>query len=196
MPDAAIRLSRRSALQGIEAAPSDRARSEAVAIELLAPRARYSLRLSSALLARCGVIAGFMLDIPINRRESTVARTAMRLGPDEWQLSCSEAEAVAIGRYIETGLAGLHYALVDISHRHVAFSVAGPAAAATLNAGCPLDLSPQAFGAGHATRTLLGKSEIILSRPGEAPAFEVECARSSGLYVRDFLLEAARGAEG
>ena len=195
MPDAA-RLSRRSALQGIEAVPSDRAQSETVTIELLPPRTRFSLRLSPPLLAQHGVIAGFMLDIPINRRQSTVARTAMRLGPDEWQLSCPEAEAMAIGRYFEAGLAALHHALVDISHRHVAFSVAGPAAAATLNAGCPLDLSPQAFGAGHATRTLLGKSEIILSRPGEAPAFEIECARSFGLYVRDFLLEAVRGAEG
>jgi len=56
-------------------------------------------------------------------------------------------------------------------------------------------LGPQAFPAGSATRTLLGKAEIVLSRPGEAPSFEVECARSFARYVRDFLLEAARGPD-
>jgi sarcosine oxidase subunit gamma len=40
---------------------------------------------------------------------------------------------------------------------------------------------------------LLGKAEIILSRPSDATAFEIECARSYAAYVRDFLIEAARG---
>ena len=61
-----------------------------------------------------------------------------------------------------------------------------------INAGCPLDLSPAAFPAGAATRTLLGKAEIILSRSDDAPAFEIECGRSFAAYVRDFLFVAAR----
>jgi len=69
--------------------------------------------------------------------------------------------------------------------------VAGPQAAEVINSGCPLDLSPSAFPPGAATRTLLGKAEIILSRWEEMAAFEVECARSLAAYVQEFLAAAA-----
>jgi sarcosine oxidase subunit gamma len=162
-------------------------------IRLLAPRARFSLRVAPALLAQTPLVAGFSLDMAINRCSSAGGRTAMRLGPDEWLLSGPESEAAQIARDVEAALDGLHHALFDVSHRQVALSVAGPGAAAVINAGCPLDLGPTAFPAGSATRTLLGKAEIILSRPGGAPAFKVECVRSFAPYVRDFLLEAAQG---
>ncbi len=61
-----------------------------------------------------------------------------------------------------------------------------------INSGCPLDLSPLACAAGFATRTLLGKAEVILAKTDDLPTFEVECARSFAAYVQDFLLEAAR----
>ena len=95
---------------------------------------------------------------------------------------------------VAAGLAGLSHSLVDVSHAYATFAVAGVKAAEAINAGCALDLWPQVFQAGHATRTLLGKAEIILARPGEARAFEITCARSYAAYVRDFLREAARGA--
>jgi sarcosine oxidase subunit gamma len=68
-------------------------------------------------------------------------------------------------------------------------------AATVLNTGCPLDLSQAAFPAGTATRTLVGKCEVILARTDERPAFEVECGRSFAHYLSDFLLEAARGLQ-
>src|ERR687898_480955 len=58
--------------------------------------------------------------------------------------------------------------LVDVSHRHRAFEVSGPAAAALLNEGCPLDLDDAAFPAGACTRTLFGKIEILLWRSAAA----------------------------
>jgi sarcosine oxidase subunit gamma len=169
--------------------------SGAAGIRLLPPRARFSLRVAPALLAQTPAVAGFPLDMAINRCSSAGARTAMRLGPDEWLLSGPESETAQIAGDIEAALAGLHHARFDVSHGRVALSVAGPGAADVINAGCPLDLGPQAFPAGSATRTLLGKAEIILSRPGGVPAFEVECARSFAPYARDFLLEAARGLD-
>jgi sarcosine oxidase subunit gamma len=87
---------------------------------------------------------------------------------------------------------GLHHSLVDVSHRHVAFGVAGAKAADVLNSGCPLDLTPPAFQVGAATRTLLGKAEVILAKTDDLPTFEVECGRSFAAYGHDFLLEAAR----
>ena len=86
----------------------------------------------------------------------------------------------------------LHSA-VGVSHRNVAFSVAGPAAEACLNAGCPQDLSLAAFPVGACSRTVLGKVEIVLYRKAE-DAFRVECWRSFSDYVLTFLSEAARDA--
>ena len=116
----------------------------------------------------------------------------MRVGPDEWQLAGPESEAAQIAGELAAALERLHHALVDVSHARVALAVSGARAANVINSGCALDLAPAAFPTGAATRTLLGKAEIILSKAGELPAFEIECARSFAVYVRDFLLEAAR----
>ncbi|MGO4843124.1 sarcosine oxidase subunit gamma, partial [Rhizobiaceae sp. 2RAB30] len=80
-----------------------------------------------------------------------------------------------------------------ISHRNVAISVTGPAAAASVNAGCPQDMSLTAFPVGAASRTILGKVEIVLLRTAE-DTFRVECWRSFSDYVFTFLSEAARDA--
>ena len=60
-----------------------------------------------------------------------------------------------------------------------------------LNAGCPLDIHPQAFPVGMCTRTLLAKAEIVLWRTAET-SFRVEAARSLAPYVGRFLAQAER----
>ena len=75
----------------------------------------------------------------------------------------------------------------------MAIAVAGPGAEATLNAGCPQDLSLAAFPVGACSRTILGKVEIVLYRTAEE-TFRVECWRSFSDYVFTFLSEAARDA--
>ena len=85
----------------------------------------------------------------------------------------------------------LHSA-VDVSHRNCAILVTGRAAVDVLNAGCPLDLSLAAFPVGAATRTVLGKIEIVLMRTGE-DAFRVECWRSFADYAFTYLADAATG---
>jgi sarcosine oxidase subunit gamma len=165
---------------------------DAVAIRLLAPRARFTLRIEPPLLTRAKGTAGFMLALPINCCRAAGGRMAMRLGPDEWQLSGPQSETVHIARELGVSLAGLHHALVDVSHGRVALSVSGPKSADVINSGCALDLSPLAFPVGTSTRTLLGKAEIVLARWESAPGFEIECGRSFAAYVRDFLHEAGR----
>jgi len=189
MAEPANAIARRSALAETDA---DRARDGGVVIRLLVPRARFSLRLDLSLLATVKQVTGFTLDMPINRRVASGERVAMRLGPDEWLLSSAEGEAARIARDVESALAGLHHSLVDVSHRHVALSVAGMRAADVINSGCPLDLAPPAFQVGAATRTLLGKAEVILAKIDATPTFEVECGRSFAAYGHDFLIEAAR----
>ena len=192
MAEATQQVSRRTALGEIDAERAAGIAADAVVIRLLAPRARFSLRLDPSLLSTTKEVAGFALDMPINRRMSSAERVAMRLGPDEWLLSGPEGEAARIALDVEAALAGLHHSLVDVSHRHVALSVSGARAADVINSGCPLDLSPPAFPAGSATRTLLGKAEVILAKTDDLPSFEIECGRSFAAYVHDFLLEAAR----
>jgi len=189
MAEPANAIARRSALAETDA---DRARDGGVVIRLLVPRARFSLRLDPSLLPAAKQVAGFTLDMPINRRMASGERVAMRLGPNEWLLSGTEGEVARIAGDVGAALVGLHHSLVDVSHRHVAFGVAGAKAADVLNSGCPLDLTPPAFQVGAATRTLLGKAEVILVKIDGVPSFEVECGRSFAAYVQDFLIEAAR----
>ena len=191
MPETPPPLLPRTALRETAGRAPD-AQGDAVAIRLLAPRARFSLRLDPSRLSRAKGSAGFALDLPINRCQAVGGRAAMRLGPDEWLLCGPQGEAAQIAADVEAALAGLHHALVDVGHARIALSVSGPRAADAINSGCALDLLPAAFPAGTATRTLLGKAEITLARWDAAPVFEIECGRSFAAYVRDFLHDAAR----
>lgn len=156
-------------------------------VTILGPAARFSLRVAGALSnppASCG---DFDLSGPLNTCRTHGDRIAARLGPDEWLLIGPESESATVA----TGedLADRVISLVDISHRNVAFTVSGPNAPAVLNAGIALDLSDAAFPAGSATRTLLGKAEVVLLRPGTAPVYQVECWRSFAPYVHGLLTE-------
>lgn len=156
------------------------------------PQARFTLRLDADDAAHATPIGGFLFAQPINHVAVAGDRKAARLGPDEWLLLAPPAEAAAVQSEIAAALAGRHYALVDIGHRNVGIELGGPAAAAVLNAGCPLDLDR--FAPGSATRTLLGKVEIVLLRldaDGEL-LYHVECWRSFGRHVQAYLAEAAR----
>jgi sarcosine oxidase, subunit gamma len=160
-----------------------------VSIAVLPAETRFSLRFPIG--AAPDEVARFRLNMAINRLESKGARWSARLGPNEWLLVGPEAETDVIAQEIATDLTGKGHGLTDISHRNIAFEIAGAEAAAVINAGCPLDLSERTFPAGSATRTLLGKVEIILTRSQSDPAFRIECWRSFSRYVHDFLAEAA-----
>jgi sarcosine oxidase, subunit gamma len=163
-----------------------------VMVAPLQAEARWSLRLPERDVAALPAAAGFRLDLPLNRFHSHDGRTAARLGPDEWLLLAPEADAEMVGPELTAAFGQQHHSLVDVSHRNIAMTVSGSAAAAVLNAGCPLDLRDERFPPGHATRTLLGKCEILLFRlDGGVPAYRVECWRSFATYVSAFLTEAA-----
>jgi len=156
-------------------------------IGLLPAAARLSLRIKGD---GTGASAGAFLDLPINRFSATNDRMVARLGPDEWLVIDAAGEMDWLRAELAAALAARTHAIVDVSHASVAFTVEGGDAANILNAGCPLDLDIRAFPAGSATRTLLGKCEIVLFRLSEL-VFRVECARSFGAYLQTFLLEAA-----
>ena len=176
-------------------AVATRGAAAAITIRPLPPQARLSLRLRPDDARAVGSVAGLTLDIPINSWVTAGERSISRLGPNEWLILDAEADTDALAPEIEAALAGTFHALVDIGHRNVAIAVSGPYAAEVINSGCALDLSPDAFPTGAATRTLLAKAEILLMRLDDQPTYRVECWRSFAAYVDAFLREAARPFE-
>lgn len=160
-----------------------------VRLVVLEPDRRISLRAPAASVAALSKTLG--LRLPQKPKTSVIsgARVALWLGPDEW-LVIDEAGGDPLA---DCAKAGVLHSAVDISHRNVAISVAGPGAEATLSAGCPQDLSLPVFPVGACSRTVLGKVEIVLLRTAEN-AFRVECWRSFSVYLFTFLSEAARDA--
>lgn len=167
---------------------------DSVAPGILIQPAGAEARLSLRTRKVAAPVAGLPLDGPVNSLRGDSGRWIARLGPDEWLIGTAEADVEPLAAAIGADLAGAAHALVDVSHRNVGIDVSGPHAAILLNAGCPLDLGDAAFPGGSATRTLLGKAEIVLIRwPGAAPRYRVECWRSFATYVYGFLREAALG---
>ncbi|MGB7431116.1 MAG: sarcosine oxidase subunit gamma family protein [Ahrensia sp.] len=128
------------------------------------------------------------VDLPTAPKTSASAgtRTALWLGPDEWLIYDTKANPVDA----LSGKDVLHSA-VDISHRNTAILVSGPSAADVVNGGCPQDLSLASFPVGAASRTVLGKAEIVLHRV-KPTVFRVEVWRSFSRYAFDLLEAAAR----
>ncbi len=150
---------------------------------------RVSLRAPAASVAALSKALGVTL--PQKPKTSAASSTlcALWLGPDEWLLidtgKANPLDALATVK-------ALHSA-VDVSHRNTAILVEGRGAEATLNAGCPQDLSLAAFPVGACSRTVLGKIEVVILRTGPQ-AFRVECWRSFSDYAFTFLAEAAKDA--
>jgi sarcosine oxidase subunit gamma len=176
-------VERRPALAGKTVSASS------VALAILPPAERISLRAPEASIASVSRALGLTLPQKPKTSGSKGDRTALWLGPDEW-LVIDEAGGDLVA---DCAKAKALRSCVDISHRNVAIAVTGACAAATINSGCPQDLSLEAFPVGACSRTVLGKSEIVLYRTA-VDAFRVECWRSFSDYVFTHLSEAARSA--
>ena len=160
-----------------------------VTLTAAAPATRLALRVPELSLGSLSRALG--LTLPTAPKTSAAAdglrRRALWLGPDEW-LVIDEDGADLMSAC--AAAKSLHSA-VDVSHRNVAILVDGAGAAACINAGCPQDLSLEAFPVGACSRTVLGKIEVVLLRTTET-AFRVEVWRSFSDYAWDFLEDAAR----
>ena len=179
---------RRTVFDGLSlASPTPR-----VAFTAQAPCGRFLLWGDRAAADAAGRAFGVALPMQAGQAASDGPRAALWLGPDEWLVLLPEEEVAAVTQRMAETLAGAAHALVDVGHRQAAICVRGALAAAVLNAGCPLDLDISTFPPGTCTRTLFGKSEIVLWRM-EENVFHVEAARSFMPYVVALLAAAARG---
>lgn len=157
----------------------------------LCDRAKLVLRADDNVAAA----AGGALDTPrpdrVNRAVGGETCRMLRLGPDDYLLIPAIGRHVEVVERLAAALAERHHALVDISARLVALELRGNAVRDALAAACPIELHPAAFGPGQATRTLLGKTEIILDCL--APEhFRLLVNRSFAAYLRRLVAEVGR----
>lgn len=168
----------------LDAPVLDRATPVRLALGWAPGLARLSLRGDAAAMG-----AAFGIELPARPGGVAVAgsRTALWLGPDEWLLLAQPSS-------LDPKAAAGTGAVVDIGHRQVGLVLEGPGAADALATGCPLDLHLTVFAPGTCTRTVFGKSEVVLWRVG-AQHFHVEVARSFAAYVHARLTGAAQELE-
>lgn len=164
-----------------------------VTVSPAASAGRVALRVNPSDAGQLSSALG--LDLPLSPKTSVsteAGRMALWLGPDEWLLIDPSVDA---GPDLAAALsnAGVLVSAVDVSHRNTAILVEGPGAQATLESGCPQNLSMKLFPVGACSRTVLGKIEVVILRTGEQ-TFRVECWRSFSDYAFTFLADAAGDA--
>lgn len=160
-----------------------------LSLEPCPPAERLSLRAGPEALPAIGSTLG--LELPTRPRTSATGDgiTALWLGPDEWLLIGPQGTGISD----RLGAVVAICSIVDISHRNTAIMLDGGAVESVIASGCPQDVSLSAFPAGACSRTLLGKSEIVLLRESDT-RFRVECWRSFSDYVWKYLVDAAKSA--
>jgi sarcosine oxidase, subunit gamma len=152
---------------------------------------KLMLRADVATAEAAGAALGLSLPPPINCAARGDNVRALRLGPDEHLLVMARDVLPGVAERLAQALAERHRAVVDLSARLFAVEIAGPAVRDVLAAGCPLDLHPSVFGPDRASRTLFGKTEIILDCLAD-DRFRLLANRSFMPYVRLLLAEASR----
>ncbi|EJN04639.1 sarcosine oxidase subunit gamma [Phyllobacterium sp. YR531] len=158
-----------------------------VSVTLAENATRISLRAREDAIPALSKALDLTLPTKPKSTASNGARSALWIGPDEWLIIDGIESSVAE----DLRKAKVLHSAVDISHRNVGINVSGKGADAVVNGGCPQDLSLSAFPIGAASRTVLGKIEIVLWRLAENE-FRVECWRSFSNYAYAFLQESAR----
>ncbi|MCB1457289.1 MAG: sarcosine oxidase subunit gamma [Nitratireductor sp.] len=160
-----------------------------VSLEPAAETGRTNLRADAAGVAAVEKALGLQLPVKPKSSAGNKETSALWLGPDEWLVITGNP---ALQGKLEA-LGNDTCSAVDISHRNTAILVSGPKARLALMSGCPQDLRDTAFPVGACSRTILGKSEIVLWREAD-DRYRVECWRSFSDYVWKYLVDAAKSA--
>lgn len=164
--------------------------TDALAVALIDERVRYSLRVKPEDVTTFGTLSDVKLPGKIGATKSLKTQTIAKLGPDEWIIVAGASRAAKLTQGFDKVAGELVCSVTDISHRNVGFEISGPDAVNAINVGCALDLRLDHFPVGKATRTLFENAPILLIRTGEQK-FHLECWRSFGPYMRDFLAKFA-----
>jgi sarcosine oxidase, subunit gamma len=156
-------------------------------VEVAAPATRISLRAPEASVAALNKALGFALPQKPKTSASKADVHALWIGPEEWFIIAPEGSDL-LAKFAKVKV---FHSAVDVSHRNAALIVTGAGAADIINAGCPQDLSLTAFPVGACSRTIMGKTEVILYRTA-GDQFHVEVWRSFATYALDFIEDVIR----
>ncbi|MEZ5847316.1 MAG: sarcosine oxidase subunit gamma family protein [Geminicoccaceae bacterium] len=147
---------RTSALAGLLAEDRPQDIDPAITLHAIEDLYKYTLRGGASTAAT--VAADLAIDPPsaILRLAGDDRQRMAQLGPDEWLIVSREPYDPG------NALDGTRHALVDISERLLAIGLQGSAARTVLAGGCPLDLHEDRIEPGFASRTVMGKADIVL----------------------------------
>lgn len=159
-------------------------------VRLCEPKLRFIFRGAHHAAAAIGAEFGVALPLVPCRFAAEGTRQALWLGPDEWLLMLPDGDAAPIAAGLKRALGLQPHSLVDVSHRNAGLLLDGPGATDVLNAGCPLDLNPEAFPVGTCARTVFGKAEIVLWRTAPT-VLQIETGRSFLPYVAALIAQAS-----
>lgn len=113
------------------------------------------------------------------------------LGPDEWLIVTPSGKEAAIKTSLDTGLAGVHASMVDLSDNYAVLRLSGPKARWVLAKGWPVDLHPRSFGPGQCAQSHLAHANIILWQTDDSPSYRLIVRRSFARYLWDWLRDAS-----
>jgi sarcosine oxidase, subunit gamma len=113
------------------------------------------------------------------------------MGPDEWMIITPPDEHHEPVSRLESQLAGVHAAVVDVTGGNTTISVSGSHAADVLAKGCPLDLHPRVFGPGACAQTHVAHASAMIRFIDDRPSFDIIVRRSFAEYLWLWLRDAA-----
>jgi len=128
---------------------------------------------------------GFALPVVPNTAASREDRRALWLAPDEWLVVGLDGQQAAFEQILIGG------SIVDVSANRTLLEIRGPKARELLAHGVSIDLDARAFGPGRCAQTLLAKTQVIIERIRDDPAFRIYVRSSYASYAAEWLLDAA-----
>ena len=156
-------------------------------VSLINLRARASGR------AAIESVLGFALPAPSGLAAGGARVLAFGLGPDEWLLKTPLEEEDEWLCRLEDALAASFASAVLVSDAYRVLRIAGPDTLDVLAQATGVDLDPEAFPTGRATRAAFAKTSAILHRVDDRPAFDLYVDSALAAWVAKWL-EAASGS--
>ena len=137
---------------------------------------------------------GFALPAPSGPAAGNGGTLAFALGPDEWLLRTPLPDEDEWLRRLEAALAGRPGSAVLVSDAYGVLQVAGPDSVEVLAQATGVDLDPETFPTGYATRAAFAKVSAILHRLDDRPSFALYVDSALADYASRWLEVSSGGA--
>lgn len=157
-------------------------------IENIPAAGRFSLRCKEQNVAALSQALGLALPAKISEQSEAGGRSLLKLGPDEWVLTCSTQDKPTIKDTLAAVYPNAPHSLTDISSREVSIRISGDQAEELLSTSCPRNLSQLTPGRG--IRTIFDSVQVILTREAENQ-FRLDIWRSFFPHVHGLLKAAS-----